>query len=103
MRVSRRHWMAAATAGALSLSCAAGASEAGSGFFQIRRFGKRWLLATPEGEPFFSMGLNHLDPVSALAHRLPPTQGEDALLRAHRARKQRSQNGDSHGVVSPRT
>lgn len=27
----------------------------------MRRFGSRWLFATPEGRPFFSLGLNHID------------------------------------------
>jgi hypothetical protein len=56
--------MAAAAAGTLSLGRAARGDEAGSGFFQIRRFGERWLLATPEGEPFFTIGLNHIDPAT---------------------------------------
>ena len=60
MRVPRRSCMAAAAAGTLSLCRAACADEAGSGFYRIRRFGKRWLLAAPQGEPFFTIGLNHI-------------------------------------------
>lgn len=64
MKISRRRWMAAAAVGTLSLPCTARGNEAGLGFFGIRRFGKRWLLSTPEGEPFFSIGLNHIDPTT---------------------------------------
>ena len=34
------------------------------GFFTIKKFGRQWLFATPEGRPFFSLGLNHVDPAS---------------------------------------
>jgi hypothetical protein len=57
--------LAAAAAGSLGVSRLGWANEeGGSGFFKIRRFGKRWLLATPDGEPFFSIGLNHIDPAT---------------------------------------
>ena len=31
-----------------------------TGFFQVAEVGKRWLLITPEGEPFYSVGVNHV-------------------------------------------
>jgi hypothetical protein len=31
------------------------------GFFSLARRGQRWWLVTPEGTPFFSIGLNHID------------------------------------------
>ncbi|MCR9200101.1 MAG: twin-arginine translocation signal domain-containing protein [Planctomycetaceae bacterium] len=35
-----------------------------AGFFTLGRRGDHWWLITPEGRPFFSMGLNHIDPAS---------------------------------------
>lgn len=34
------------------------------GFFTIAKRNGRWWFNTPEGEPFFSLGLNHIDPAS---------------------------------------
>ena len=34
------------------------------GFFTLGRQKGRWLLITPEGKPFFSVGLNHIDPAT---------------------------------------
>ena len=34
------------------------------GFFTLGRRDERWWLMTPDGEPFFSLGLNHIDPAS---------------------------------------
>ena len=34
------------------------------GFFTLERRQDRWWLMTPEGERFFSIGLNHIDPAS---------------------------------------
>jgi hypothetical protein len=31
-----------------------------NGFFQVGQLGERWLLVTPEGEPFYSVGVNHV-------------------------------------------
>jgi hypothetical protein len=31
-----------------------------TGFFQVAEVGERWLLITPEGEPFYSIGVNHV-------------------------------------------
>ncbi len=35
-----------------------------AGFFSLNQRGGRWWLITPDGEPFFSLGLNHIDPAS---------------------------------------
>lgn len=37
---------------------------AADGFFTLARRQGRWWLITPKGEPFFSIGLNHIDPAS---------------------------------------
>ena len=34
------------------------------GFFTLGQRKKHWWLITPEGKPFFTMGLNHIDPAS---------------------------------------
>jgi hypothetical protein len=34
------------------------------GFFTLDKRDGRWWLITPEGQPFFSIGLNHIDPAS---------------------------------------
>ena len=34
------------------------------GFFTLRRSKDRWWLITPDGDPFFTIGLNHIDPAS---------------------------------------
>ena len=31
-----------------------------TGFFQVAQVGERWLLITPDGEPFYSVGVNHV-------------------------------------------
>jgi len=31
-----------------------------TGFFQVAEVGDRWLLITPDGEPFYSVGVNHV-------------------------------------------
>ena len=35
-----------------------------SGFFRLEQTSNRWWLVTPEGQRFFSIGLNHIDPAS---------------------------------------
>ena len=35
-----------------------------AGFFTLDRRDERWWLVTPQGQPFFSLGLNHIDPAS---------------------------------------
>ena len=34
------------------------------GFFTLGRLSGRWWLVAPDGKPFFSLGLNHIDPAS---------------------------------------
>ena len=34
------------------------------GFFTLGKRKDHWWLITPEGEPFFTIGLNHIDPAS---------------------------------------
>ncbi|MGI9544845.1 MAG: hypothetical protein ACR2MX_16395 [Cyclobacteriaceae bacterium] len=65
-RVNRRSFLRTAISlGVLMLgsnrSSAKGTSE---GFFTIDFRKGHWWLITPEGEPFFSIGLNHIDPAS---------------------------------------
>ncbi len=65
--LSRRDFLAGAgtlTAAALASKIAypAHTTQAdGKGFFTIARRNGRWWLITPEGERFFSIGLNHID------------------------------------------
>ena len=35
-----------------------------AGFFTLGQQGDHWWLITPDGRPFFTMGLNHIDPAS---------------------------------------
>ena len=35
-----------------------------SGYFSLDRRHGRWWFIAPDGEPFFSLGLNHIDPAS---------------------------------------
>lgn len=58
-----RHSAVAATAGGGS-SAAQTTQTQPDGFFTLGRRGGRWWLITPEGRPFFSLGLNHIDPAS---------------------------------------
>ena len=58
-----RHSAVAATAGGGS-SAARTTQTQPDGFFTLGRRGGRWWLITPEGRPFFSLGLNHIDPAS---------------------------------------
>ncbi len=37
-------------------------AQAATRFFTLARRGDRWWFVTPEGSPFFSIGLNHIDP-----------------------------------------
>jgi hypothetical protein len=50
--------------GAVSWMCAAlpALPADNGGFFRTARRGGRWWLIAPEGKPFFSIGLNHIDP-----------------------------------------
>ncbi len=58
-----RHSAVAATAGGGS-SAARTTQTQPDGFFTLGRRGGHWWLITPEGRPFFSLGLNHIDPAS---------------------------------------
>ena len=35
-----------------------------NGFFTLNNIDNKWWLINPEGNPFFSIGLNHIDPAS---------------------------------------
>lgn len=64
--LSRRVFLTQTTllgAGALLLPrwLRAAPTEPERGFFTLRRFGPRWFFAAPDGSPFFSLGLNHID------------------------------------------
>lgn len=54
----------AAAAGGMLPAAALKAQPAGRprGFFTLAQRGGRWWFITPEGMPFFSIGLNHIDP-----------------------------------------
>ena len=34
------------------------------GYFTLEQRQNRWWLITPDGNPFFSLGLNHIDPAT---------------------------------------
>lgn len=59
--MNRRHFLLSIAGTAASLSVARAAS-ASSRFFTVAQRDGRWRFVTPEGEPFFSIGLNHIDP-----------------------------------------
>jgi hypothetical protein len=50
--MTRREWLCVAAAGAL---------RAADGFFALMQRNGRWWFRTPKGEPFFSLGFNHID------------------------------------------
>jgi hypothetical protein len=59
-----RTWILVAVIGGL---CLPGCSESqgpglpeATGFFQVAEVGQRWLLITPDGKPFYSVGVNHV-------------------------------------------
>lgn len=46
-------------------SCfAKNSKQISSGFFTLDKRNDHWWLITPEGDPFFSIGINHIDPAS---------------------------------------
>ncbi len=56
---------AAATGAGLAMPSRADEGEIPPSFYRVARFGKKWLLAAPGMRlPFFSVGLNHLDPAT---------------------------------------
>jgi len=61
MTMNRRRFLAAAGCAALQpvRTLRAAVSEK---FFTLARRGGRWWFVTPEGAPFFSIALNHIDP-----------------------------------------
>ena len=64
--ITRRLFIASslgATAGRKASAAQTTQVEA-EGFFTLDRRRDRWWLITPDGEPFFSLGLNHIDPAS---------------------------------------
>ena len=71
-RLDRRHFIkcsfAAGVGAALSpLSKIAAASTTqieSKGFFTLGKRKDHWWLITPDGKPFFTMGINHIDPAS---------------------------------------
>ena len=67
MPLTRRRFLGysavAATAGGGSSAARTTQTEP-DGFFTLGRRGGHWWLITPEGRPFFSLGLNHIDPAS---------------------------------------
>ena len=46
----------------LALLAAPPGASAVQGFFRVGRRGDHWWFLTPAGEPFFSIGMNHIDP-----------------------------------------
>ena len=40
------------------------ANQPGTGFFSVRKTGGRWWFIRPNGEKYFSLGLNHIDPAT---------------------------------------
>ena len=66
MTVSRRLFIAASLGVATGRQAPAAQTTQPEpqGFFTIDRREDRWWLITPDGKPFFSLGLNHIDPAS---------------------------------------
>jgi hypothetical protein len=66
--MNRRHFLTHAScvaAGALISSSMGSENTSGpKAFFTLRKFKHRWWLITPTGQPFFSIGLNHIDAAS---------------------------------------
>jgi hypothetical protein len=64
--LSRRHWLGACLATprvARALTRLAPTTQTQpEGFFTLGQHAGRWWLLTPRREPFFSIGLNHIDP-----------------------------------------
>lgn len=61
-RLSRRRFLVAGVT--VTLACGVGRvrGAAGRQFFSVAQRNGRWWFMTPEGKPFFSIGLNHIDP-----------------------------------------
>ena len=64
---NRRDFLQAAAIGMVSATLSAdrfGVARNSSGFFTLGSRNNHWWLITPDGRPFFSIGLNHIDPAS---------------------------------------
>jgi hypothetical protein len=57
---SRREFLHASVAAGLAAQTTRGAN----GFFRLAQTAARWWLVTPQGQPFFALGLNHIDPAA---------------------------------------
>lgn len=66
MLVTRRSLLTGAVAVSASHrpTAALTTQAAPEGFFTLGQSAGRWWLITPDGDPFFSLGLNHIDPAS---------------------------------------
>lgn len=66
MPITRRQFLNSAVAAGLASGATADATTQvdPKGFFTLGRRDNHWWLITPDGEPFFSVGLNHIDPAS---------------------------------------
>lgn len=64
--MNRRQFIQSTLAGGLSvcMSPLLSGNPKGSGFFRIEKVGNRWWLVRPNGDKYFSLGLNHIDPAT---------------------------------------
>ena len=62
MGLTRRQFLGYAAIAATAKAKTTQAKPAG--FFTVGQRDDHWWLITPDGEPFFSLGLNHIDPAS---------------------------------------
>lgn len=60
--MNRRQFTATLASVAFTNHISAAAQSRRPKFFTLAQRGKRWWFTTPEGKPFFSLGLNHIDP-----------------------------------------
>lgn len=60
--MKRRHILATLALGGLGVSPGADPAPASRRFFTLGQRGGRWWFISPEGAPFFSVALNHIDP-----------------------------------------
>ncbi len=60
--MNRRRFLAAVGTTAFAARLPAGAGAKTDRFFTLAQRGGRWWLAAPDGSPFFSIALNHIDP-----------------------------------------
>lgn len=62
LKLNRRELLARCCALVAGGRAAFGASGGREGFFSLAQRNGRWWFVTPTGDPFFSIGLNHIDP-----------------------------------------